>query len=120
MDKKPMLLVNEDLSEGVYADSGTPAMTETSYQLKMYNSWPGGKSYKIAITNNSAKTVDSVTVTLKVNGTVTGISSWNVSVTLSGSTAKVTFNNYGNKLEPYKTYGELDMQVSGTGEFSLE
>lgn len=122
--QKPFVMMNDDLAEGVYAASGeaSGASSETpvaSYSLSLTNSWDGNKQYSITITNNTDETLSTISVNLKVNGNVTGISG-NVSGTINGSTATVTFNNYGNGIAPNATYSGLYMAVTGTGDFSLE
>ena len=115
--QKPLVLSNEDLAEGIYAASGTPAASAT-YTLTQTNAWDGNKQYNITFTNNSNQQLDSITVTVNVSGNVTGISG-NVSGVINGNTADITFNNYGNGIEAGATIGPVYMAVTGTGEFSL-
>lgn len=129
--QKPMALMNDDLAEGVYTASGlgefvepgSSSSSETSsqkpYTLTLTNAWDGNKQYDITFTNSSSEKVDSVSVTLKVIGTVTSIGG-NVSGTINGNTAVVTFNNYGNGIEGDATVGPIYMAITGTGEFGLE
>ena len=119
MNVKPMMLVNDDLSEGVYAASGTPAAAEVTYTLKESATWEGNKNYDISFTNHTNKKIDSVTVTLKVHGNVKSIDGV-VSGSVNGSTATITFNNYGNGIEANSTVGPVYMHVAGVGVFSLE
>lgn len=125
--QKPLVMMNDDLAEGVYAASGTvedgtqgagtgPA---ASYTLQQTNAWDGNKQYDITFTNKKNEQVPSVTVTLKVKGSVTSIGG-NVSGSVNGSTATITFNNYGNGIEANATVGPIYMAVTGTGDFSLE
>lgn len=125
---RPMTVVVDDVAEGVYLASGTAQSTGSgedsakeaaSYTLKQTNAWDGNKQYDINFTNNLDKKVDSVTVELKVKGKVTSIGG-NVTGTINGSTAKVTFNNYGNGIEAKASTGNIYMAVTGEGDFSLE
>jgi hypothetical protein len=59
-----------------------------------------------------------MSVTLTVSGKVTSIGG-NVSGEINGSTATVTFNNYGNGFEANSTVGPIYMAVTGDGNFSL-
>ena len=117
--EKPIVLTTDDLAEGVYAASGASESGGATYTLKQTNAWDGNKQYDITFTNNSNEKVGSVTVTLKANGNVSSIGG-NVSGTVSGSTASVTFNNYGNGIEANATVGPIYMLVTGNGDFSLE
>jgi hypothetical protein len=114
-----MFYASDDLAEGVYAASGTPAVADVTYKLKLNGGWDGNKNYVISFTNNSSRKLDSVTVTLKVNGNVTGIDG-NVTGIVNGATATVTFDNYGNGFAPNSTSSDVYMHVTGTGNFSVE
>ena len=121
MYNKPLILTNDDMAEGVYAASGNPASSGSSYSLSLRNAddWNGVKDYDITFINNTSNAMSSITVTVKVNGTVTSIGG-NVTGVINGTTADVTFNNYGNGIEANGTYGNIWMKVTGTGDFSLE
>lgn len=119
MNMKPMMLVNDDLAEGVYAASGAAVKKDITYSLDRCDAWDGNKNYYFSITNNSSKKVDSVTLTFKVNGTVNSIGG-NVSGSVNGSTATVTYDNYGHGFEANSTVGNIYMHVTGVDPFSLE
>ena len=116
---KPVLLRNEDMAEGVYAASGDPVSQLSSYDLQLKSSWEGNKNYDISFTNNSSEKVDSITVTLKLIGNVTGIDG-NVTAVINGNTATVSFDNYKNGIEANSTTAPIYMHVTGTGDFSVE
>ena len=121
-------MANDGLAEDVYAASGDAADNTSQagnsssqangYSLEQTNAWEGNKQYNITLTNDSDKHVDSVSVTVKVKGTVTSIVG-NVSGTVSGSKATITCNNYGNGFAAHAS-GTFYMAVTGSGEFSLE
>lgn len=122
--QKPLVLRLGDLAEGVYAGSGDEVVQDAenqssvSYSLSVAAAWENNINYDITLTNNSDEKVDNVSVKLKVNGTVTKIDG-GVSGTISGNTATVTYNNYGNGIGPNATV-VCYMHVEGVGEFSLE
>lgn len=119
--EKPIVLLQNDLAEGVYAASGAPVTSDSgaTYTLAQTNAWDGNKQYNITFTNHSSEKVDSVTVMLNVHGNVTSIGG-NVSGAVNGNTAVVTFSNYGNGIEGGATVGPIYMAVTGTGDFSLD
>ena len=116
---KPLLLRNEDMAEGVYAASGNPVSQLYSYALHLEGGWEGNKNYTISFTNNSSEKVDSITVTLKLIGNVTGIDG-NVTAVINGNTATVSFDNFTNGIEANSTTTPTYMHVTGTGDFSVE
>ena len=129
MYKKPVVMRFDSLHEGVYAYSGEeyeapfvaeePVEIRASYKLVQTNAWDGNKQYDFIFTNESSENVESVTVTVRCNGTVTSIGG-NVSGTIHGDTAEVMFNNYGNGIEANTTVGPVYVAVTGEGDFSLE
>ena len=113
MYKKPVILTNNDLAEGVYAASGSVSSGSSTYTLKQTNAWDGNKQYDITFTNNADHKLSCVTVEMKVRGTVTSIGG-NVSGIVNGSTASITFNNYCNGIEANTTVGPIYMAVTGS------
>ena len=132
--EKPVAIVTNEISEGIYAASGAAVDSVTdsttnqetsssgnssaSYSLKQTNAWDGNKQYDITLTNQSDKKVDSITVTVDVVGNVTSIGG-NVTGTVKGNKATITSNNYGNGFAA-NTSATFYMAVTGTGEFSLK
>ena len=90
---------------------------DASVSLTYENGWDGHRKYNITIKNNLDHKVDSITVTLKATGNVTGIAG-NVTGTVNGDVVTITANNYGNgfKAEESQTFY---MDVLGTGDFSV-
>lgn len=116
---KPIAIVADE-AEGVYLSSGANASTEkASYTIKQTNAWDGNRQYDMTFTNNTNEKVDAVTVKVKVKGEVTSIGG-NVTGTVSGNTATITFNNYGNGIEANTTTGAIYVAVTGNGDFGLE
>ncbi len=115
--EKPIILANSELSEGVYAASGkNPSYSEPIYKLT--NSWDGNKQYDVTFTNTTGEKVDSVSITIPVYGTVTGIGGNVTSVNNGDGTWTLTFNNYGNGIEANTTL-TVYVHVTGTGEFGF-
>ncbi len=122
MYRKPVILKTDDMFEGIYAESGAAVSSNNDnavYSLKQTNAWDGNKQYAVTFTNLSSERVDSVSVTMTAHGDVTSISG-NVSGTVSGGQAVVTFNNYGNGIEGNAVCSDIYMAVTGTGDFWLE
>lgn len=118
---KPMILVNDDLAEGVYAASGDVIESSGfSYSdLQLLEQWDGNKKYGISFHNDTDKKVDKVAVTLKANGAVTFVGG-NVTGSVSGSTVTIVCNNYGNGIEAHSSVYIDYVLVQGTGAFSIE
>ena len=129
--EKPIAIAMGE-AEGIYAASGPAGIGTTNvsdtvsnkdftYRLSQTNAWEGHKQYNIWLMNNTDKEVKSITVTVNVSGTVSSISG-NVTGTPNGDHADITFNNYGNGMSigANTTVGPLYMEVTGSGDFSLE
>lgn len=126
--KKPMAVIVDDVAEGIYLASGSAQNSASgsdggnsgiTYTLEQTNAWDGNKQYNITFINNTDKKVDSATVILKVKGKVNSISG-NVTATLDGSRAVVSFNNWGNGIDANASTGSVYMAVTGEGDFGLE
>ncbi len=113
--EKPIVLADSELSEGVFAASG-------GYNSPVYyqtGSWDGNKQYNVTFTNSTNEKVDSVSVTIPVNGTVTGIDGNVTGVDNGDGTWTLIFNNYGNGIEANTTVPDIYVHVTGTGEFGF-
>ena len=138
MYQRPLIIRLPDLAEGIYAFSGdvyeeqleqfvsensdTPSQNSgagASYRLAQTNAWDGNRQYDFFFTNNSDQKVDSLTVTVSCNGTVTSIGG-NVSGNVNGDTADITFNNFGNGIEGGATVGPIYVLVTGQGDFGIQ
>ena len=122
--EKPVVVVADDVAEGVFMASGsataTPDKTEKSatYTIVKTNAWDGNKQYNISFTNNTNEKLSEISVTVTCVGNVTSIGG-NVSGEIYGNTAKVTFRNYGNGIGPHQSYNDIYMSVTGTGDFDV-
>lgn len=124
--EKPAIIVNNELSEGIYAASGAVSDSSAdqttgssaSYTLEQTGAWDGNKNYNITLTNNSDKHVKELSVTVTVNGTVNSIGG-NVSGTVNGTSAVITCDNYKQGFGANAS-GTFYMSVSGSGDFSLK
>lgn len=117
--EKPVVLANNELFEGVFAASGS---YQPSYNQPVYNqtnAWDGNKQYNVSFTNPTGEKVDSVSVTIPVNGTVTGIGGNVTGVDNGDGTWTLTFNNYGNGIDANTTVPDIYVHVTGTGEFGF-
>lgn len=117
--QKPIVLLNSDLSEGVYTASGA---TSGNYTIGEAGSGSDFREYRLSITNTSNEWVDSVTITVEVYGNVTSIEG-DKGVTcnyINGSTiATITFNNHGAGFAGTETISSIPVRVYGTGEFGI-
>ncbi len=117
--QKPIVLLNSDLSEGVYTASGDIG---GSYTLAEGGTDTGSKLYSLSLTNASGENVDSVTVTLTTYGNITAIygdKDGIVCVNNGNGTVTVSFNNHGNGFDPNETIGSIPVRVVGTGDFGI-
>lgn len=117
--EKPLVMVNNDLAEGVYAASGAGAVGNGAYSLKEVAAWSQNKQYDVDFTNTSSEEVDSVTVVMTIHGDVYSITG-NISATITGNTVTVTYNNHGNGLKPNETISKVYLLAQGNGDFYLE
>jgi hypothetical protein len=121
--EKPMILANEELAEGVYAASGDTAVStgsaNVSYSLKDRAAWDGNRQYDIYLTNNSSETVHNASVTVSVNGTVTSITGYNLSVVRNGDKAVITYSDDDHGIAANTTTGAFTLWLTGQGDFSL-
>ena len=124
MNVKPMIFVNEDLSEGVYAASGSPATTGITYNLRFNGvTGNGWEQYIINFTNNSDTFIGTATVTLTATGNVEivkfqGDGEKEGVVNLPFVTLTCTNNTNGFKA--HTTSKDFLLQVKGNGVFSLK
>lgn len=101
--EKPIVLVNEELAEGVYAASGA-ASTETSSECwtvsvtRDQEDAGGYSTYRVAATHsNSVTHISSKTVvTVEFNGAVTSAEYEGFDVSVSGSTVTLTRESHAN------------------------
>ena len=140
MYQKPVIIKLKDLAEGIYAFSGDVYEEQLqefvadeptsdvqssggsiSYSVELAGAWDGNKNYDLTITNNTEETITSATITVHLIGTVNSIDG-NVSASINGDTAEITFNNGGNwfQLGPNSSVGPIYVHVTGSGEFRIE
>ena len=98
--KKPVVLLNEELSEGVYAASGDVGGSaagsggvKASVKLTSQgNEYYKVNGYEVTISNDGNEPATDWSVTLHVTGTATGLTSYdsNFSISLDGDTITIT------------------------------
>lgn len=104
---KPIVLVNEELAEGIYAASGNPAQSEqpaaskgvsASVEVTNNDTWNKVIYLNVTITNNGSEVAKDWSVALNVTGTATNLTSYdsNYRITLSGNTITIVPVQWGD------------------------
>lgn len=121
--EKPIILANSELSEGVFAASGSyqPSSqpTNNNYSFSERDSWGTGANYDFTLTNTGDEHVDSLTITVPVGSGLTGVQG-NGTVTNNGDgTITITFDNYGQGFDAGQS-ATIYVQTTGNGDFGLK
>lgn len=122
---KPVVLMNDDLGEGVYAASGSTSET-VDYSLRVnsegnqYYNWNG---YNITFTNNTGKTLSTFSVRLTSNKNISSVRVDNGLVTgriATPTTLELTYKATEDwaKLAPGSKF-DLSFAVQGDVPFTL-
>lgn len=103
---KPVVLLNEELSEGVYAASGNPGGGASSggatVTVTPGNTWgnPGNytSQFKVTVTNTGTEKIANLEVKLYVTGTIIEFRPYNGSLiaSLNGNTITIVSDQWGN------------------------
>ena len=104
--KKPVVLMNEELAEGVYAASGAVGGGESEpggarvsgvRLTQEGNAYYKVNQYEVTISNDGNEELTSWSVTLTVIGTATSVTNYdsNFNVSLSGNTITITPGQWG-------------------------
>lgn len=121
--EKPLVMVNNDLAEGVYAASGGGQISgptaNGTYYLKKQESWSGNTKYNVDITNTSSEKVDAVTIVIGLQGTIDQVGGNISNPIIGGNTLTVTFDNYGHGFEANETVNDVYLWVHGNGNYEL-
>lgn len=92
--ERPMVFVNEELAEGIYAASGAGTSSDITYDVGVIRQWNNTKVYNVTVKSSSAEEVSLWTVSLKVvEGTAINAqvyNNWLASASLQGDTITIT------------------------------
>jgi len=92
--EKPVIMINEELAEGVYAASGAVSSCwwiDKAQKENYDNVWQNFRFEIKHANEDHARTGDSITVVLNFSGDITAAQSWDVSgVSCSGSSVIIT------------------------------
>ena len=92
---KPIIMVTEELAEGVYAASGSNPISVSSVELiSEGNQWNKVNTYKVTIRNSGSENLTDWTVSILVtSGTATNVTiynGWLASASLNGNKITIT------------------------------
>ncbi|MCC8104796.1 MAG: hypothetical protein LIO99_02045 [Clostridiales bacterium] len=89
--RKPLILAENELAEGVYTASGSGSV---GYSIKLESDWgDGGKYYRLYIDTQSLTTSDTWSITLTISGGTASsirLDDGRLTATLNGSTITIT------------------------------
>jgi hypothetical protein len=120
---KPVVVITDDLAEGVYTASGSSSGNSVSYSLQPYeqDTYNNNTSYMIQFTNNGTAPLSTINVTLRITGSIDSFTSYqsgNLILEKSGSDVKVTCIPYWGNLEPGAQSDVFSFSAHGTGTLS--
>ncbi len=118
--ESPMILLNEELAEGVYAASGASTGGGISYSVSLIeagNQYNKVNKYNVAVTNNGSEKSGNWSVTLQATGTIGSVTiynGWQASAAANGNQITITPGG-GGAIEAGNTIN-IELVVSYTSD----
>ncbi len=116
MYRKPIVLKQAGLMEGVYAASGAAETVSSNYVLEQKASWANNRQYTITVTNNSSEEAETVSLLLHYNGNVTSVTcnNSNYSIDVKGDgTIQITAKKYWGNFAAHESITD-ELYVQGS------
>lgn len=119
--EKPVVIIQEGFSEGVYlasgADAGSGSQADVTYTTRMEDAWGGVKYCYVTVTNHTDKEKNDWQVVLTAEGTMTGAqiyNGWLAAAAVDGN--KITVTPGGGGAIAAGASLELQVVVSFSGD----